>query len=720
MDSTQLHKQVAHQLAKVMGMSSSHLMKVLALLEDNTVPFVARYRKEQTGGLDETQLRKIAKSYQYQKDLSERKQTVIERIDEKGLLTDALRRSILDADKLVEVEDIYRPYREKKKTKATMAENKGLKPLAEKILTFPDSLDFKTEASAYLSDEVESVEEALEGAQHIIAERISDDAAIRKALRDYFFRKGRIISKAKNSEKDPSSVYRMYYAFESPLRNIRHFRMLAMNRGEKEKVLRISIDADQAPFLKGVERQWIKRRNSPAFKYVKAAISDAYKRLLKPAVERDIRSHLTERAEDHAIHIFSENIKSLLLQPPLKGKRILGMDPAYRTGCKLALISTTGRLEFVDVIYPHSGGKSLKEAEKKLKTIIEDHQVEVVAIGNGTASRETEAFVGDVFKTLSRKCFYTIVNEAGASVYSASPLAKKEFPELDVEERSAVSIARRLLDPLSELVKIEPRSIGVGQYQHDVNQNKLTEALHFAVETVVNRVGVDVNTADVPLLKYISGMSERVAKHLVATRGNNTFMNREDLKSVPYLGEKTFEQSVGFLRINGGSDPLDKTSIHPESYRPTKTLLSDLGFSVSDVGTDALRSALDTVDIDTLCETLNIGRPTLEDILEALKAPGRDPRDDVEMPVLRSDVLALEDLKENMRLEGTVRNVVDFGAFIDCGVKEDGLVHISRMRNDYVKHPLDVVSVGDVVPVYVESVDLERRRLQLTMIEPRE
>jgi len=718
-----MDKTIIEALSKKLSIKEHYVETVLSLLKDNTVPFIARYRKEMTGGLDEEAIREIDKAYQYQIQLKERKEDIIRLIDEKGLLTDELRAAINNAKQLVDIEDLYRPFKEKKKTKATIAIKKGLEPLGDWMLGFDSDISVEAKAKLFLNEDVETIEEAIEGAKHIIAERVSDEARYRKWIRIHTIANGQLVSKKKKDAEDEKRIYDMYYDYKEPFQHIKLFRVLALNRGEREKVLRVKLDVEKEPILDYLNSQIIKNDQLAVSTHIEDAIDDAYKRLIAPSIERELRSELTERAEDHAIHIFSENLRSLLLSPPLKGKRVLGIDPAYRTGCKLAVVDEMGSLKTIDVIYPHAG-KSLdkdkyKKSKDKIVELLNAYDIDIVAIGNGTASRETEALVVETFKETDKKAYYTIVNESGASVYSASPLAKKEFPKLQVEERSAVSIARRLQDPLSELVKIDPQSIGVGQYQHDVTQTKLSDSLDFTVETAVNQVGVNVNTASYALLNYVSGISSRVAKNIEAYREKNgAFTKRPQLLKVSGLGEKSYEQSVGFLRILQGENPLDKTAIHPESYDVAEAILSVLEDSPDMIGTEALREKLKHVSAIDFKDKVEAGLPTIEDILKALATPLRDPRDDAPAPILKSDILTLEDLKPGMKLKGTVRNVVDFGAFVDCGVKEDGLVHISKLSNRFVKHPLDVVKVGDVVDVWVLGVDLERSRLQLSMVEP--
>jgi len=721
-----MNEQLIKDLSKSLGISYKQITTVLGLLEEgNTVPFIARYRKEQTGSLDEEQIRDIHKEYEYQENLLKRKEDVIRLIDEKGMLTDELKAEILAADKLVDVEDLYRPYKEKKKTKATEAIKMGLEPLAEFILTFPVNVSLEDEARKYLTDEVTSVEDAIQGASYIIAERVSDDAESRKWIRAFTEREGKLESKLKRNAKDEQEIYEMYYEYEEPIKQIKLYRVLALNRGEKEKVLNVKVRVDEERVHNYLNDQFIMDENSVVVDVLKESFKDAYKRLIQPSIEREIRSMLTEKAEDNAIHIFNENLRSLLLQPPMKGKMVLGIDPAYRTGCKLAVVDQMGTMSFIDVIYPHQKYPGehvpmsrIEEAYKKVLNVVSKYNIDIIAIGNGTASRETEQFAVEVIKRAKKELYYVIVNEAGASVYSASELAIEEFPKLHVEERSAVSIARRLQDPLSELVKIDPKSIGVGQYQHDVTQSKLGDSLDFVVETAVNQVGVNVNTASVALLQYVAGLSKTVAKNIVKYREKNgAFKNRQELKKVPRMGDKAFEQSAGFLRILDGDHPFDRTGIHPESYEVAEELMQELGISYDELGDPVLEIKTKHADKEALSSKLGIGEETLEDIMDAFVAPARDPRDDVESPILRSDVLKLEDLKPGMELMGTVRNVVDFGVFVDCGVKDDGLVHISQLKKGFVKHPLDVVKVGDIVKVWVKDVDLKRHRLQLTMIE---
>ncbi|MFI8577895.1 Tex family protein [Rossellomorea aquimaris] len=709
------------RVSKELNLSIKNVKNVISLLEEgNTVPFIARYRKEQTGALDEVQIRNIMDKWNYLQNLEQRKEEVLRLIEEQGKLTEELTHAIKKADKLQTVEDLYRPYKQKRRTKATIAKEKGLEPLAEWILTFPASGELEEKASLYVSEEKEvmTAEEALNGAKDIIAEYISDEASYREYIRSYTFRKGLIESKVKKEEEDEKKVFEMYYSYQEPIHKVVPHRILAMNRGEKEDILKVNIQPDAEGILNYLQRQVIKNVHSISVPLVKEAVEDSYKRLIQPSVEREIRNELTEKAEDQAIHIFSENLRKLLLQPPMKGKMVLGVDPAFRTGCKLAVIDETGKTLDINVIYPHSSQSQLAKAEEAIKAIMTKYSIEVVAIGNGTASRETEQFVVNVLKDMDQSIFYLIVNEAGASVYSASDVAREEFPDLQVEERSAVSIARRLQDPLAELVKIDPKSVGVGQYQHDVSQKKLNESLTFVVETAVNQVGVNVNTASSSLLQYVAGLSKTVATNIVKKREEEgKFVSRSQLKKIPRLGAKTYEQCIGFLRIMDGKEILDRTSIHPDNYNDVKKLLVKVGLSVADIGSEELKQSLNQLNLEEVSEELKIGRLTLKDIVDSLIRPGRDPRDEFPKPLLKKDVLKLEDLTQGMELQGTVRNVVDFGAFIDVGVKQDGLVHISKLKNGFVKHPLDVVSVGDVVTVWVDSVDVQKGRVALTMIQ---
>jgi len=704
-------------VARELGLPEKSVENTVKLLDDgNTVPFIARYRKEMTGELDETRIRQIEEQVGYYRNLEQRKEEVIRLIDEQGKLTEEIKEQINQALKLSEVEDIYRPFRPKRKTRGSIARERGLEPLAGYLLSFPAEGSPEVEAAKYLSEDVPSVEEALQGAMDIIAEDIADDPKVRGWVRDYTRKNGYLVTKAKDPDKD--SVYRMYYDFKEPVAKVPSHRVLAINRGEREEFLQVSVEVETEPVISWLNQNYA-REGSLTTDLVKKAFADAYKRLIAPAVERDLRGELTEMAHEQAIKVFSKNLRNLLLQPPVRGKIVMGVDPAYRTGCKWAVVDQTGKLLEVGVVYPTPPQERIEEAEQEFTRVINQYKVDVIAIGNGTASRETEQFVAGLIQKLNKtglNLAYVIVSEAGASVYSASKLAIKEFPNLDVSQRSAVSIARRLQDPLAELVKIEPKSIGVGQYQHDIPAKQLNESLAKVVESAVNYVGVDLNTASAPLLSYVSGINATVAENIVRYREQNgAFRNRNQLTDVPRLGPKAFEQCAGFLRINDGDNLLDSTPIHPESYELTYCLLDLLGVSLDQVGTDSLRSKLMQLDVEETAEKLGAGVPTLRDIIEALLQPGRDPREDLPPPVFRTDVLSIEDLKPGMQLKGVVRNVVDFGAFVDIGVKIDGLVHISELSEKYVKTPLDVVAVGDVVSVKVLSVDAEKGRIALSM-----
>nr|WP_026682896.1 Tex family protein [Priestia megaterium] len=694
--------------------------KVISLLEEgNTVPFIARYRKEVTGGLDEVQIKAVQDKWHYAVNLSERKQEVLRSIEEQGKLTDELKQAITEAKQLQRVEDLYRPYKQKRRTRATIAKEKGLEPLA--LLVWKQDIELvESEAKKYISEDHEllTIEEVLAGVNDIIAEWISEEPAYREFMRQVTYNRGSIESEQKNAEKDEKHVYEMYYDFHEPVRSLVSHRILALNRGEKEDVIKVSIKPPTERIHEFLRQHVIKSSASKQVVDILVhAIEDSYKRLIQPSVEREIRSSLTEKAEQQAIDIFSKNLKNLLLQPPLKGKTVLGVDPAFRTGCKLAVIDETGKVHSIGVIYPTAPKNDKLGAEAKVLELMKKYDVELIAIGNGTASRETEQFISDVIGKNSLNVPYIIVNEAGASVYSASKLAREEFPDLQVEERSAVSIARRIQDPLAELVKIDPKSIGVGQYQHDVSQKSLNESLSFVVETAVNQVGVNVNTASSSLLQYVSGLSKTVANNIVKQREEDgKFTNRKQLKKIPRLGAKTYEQGIGFLRIVDGDNPLDRTPIHPESYAHTEKLLTMLDCDLSDIGSEKLRQAISTIKNREVAEELGIGVPTLSDILQALSKPERDPRDDFPQPLLKQNVMTMEDIKPGMEMQGTVRNVVDFGVFVDIGVKQDGLVHISKMSNSFVKHPMDIASVGDVITVWVEDIDMNKGRIALSMV----
>ncbi|MGX7196127.1 Tex family protein [Enterococcus olivae] len=700
---------------------NGQLIKVLELLnEGNTVPFIARYRKEMTGGLDEVQIREIEERFTYLENLEKRKEEVLRLIEEQEKLTPELSQQILQATKMQQVEDLYRPYKQKRRTKATIAKENGLEPFAKWLLTFPKENVYE-KASHYLNEAIETSEQALQGVHEILAEQFGDSAKFRTWIRSYLFNKGSYTSKVKNAEKDEKGIYEMYYDFSEPVHKMVSHRVLATNRGEKEDILKVSLEADDQKIFEYLQRQLIKVPQSSATPLIIEAYQDAYKRFIGPALEREIRNELTEKADEQAIAIFGENLRNLLLQSPLKGKVVLGFDPAYRTGCKLAVVDATGKLLAIEVIYPHKPASmdKRKAAGPALTKLIETYQVDMVAIGNGTASRESEQFVADQLKAIKRDVFYVIVNEAGASVYSASDTARQEFPELPVEERSAISIGRRLQDPLAELVKIEPKAVGVGQYQHDVSQKRLAEQLDFVVETVVNQVGVDVNTASPQLLQHVSGLNKTTAQNVVKYREENgAFIQRNQLKKVPRLGPKAYEQAIGFLRIPGGKNILDNTGIHPESYDAAKEILRLAELPLASLGEETAKERLNQLDISQLAKTIEIGKETLIDIIKALVQPGRDMRDEMPAPLLRKDVLSMEDLKSGMELTGTVRNVIDFGAFVDIGVKQDGLVHISKLSKRFVKHPKDVVSVGDIVTVWIEQVDVKKGRISLTMLDP--
>lgn len=701
--------------------SEKQIKAVLKLLkENNTVPFIARYRKEATGGLDEVEIKQINDEYNYMLNLQKRKEEVIHNIDQQGLLTSDLKQDILTHTKLQRVEDLYRPYKQKKKTRATEAKRKGLEDLADWFSQSKLDTKIEDKAQLFLNDEVTTIEDAIEGAKDIIAERISDNPQYRSKILKDVFNQGLIVSSKKKKAEDEKQTFSMYYDYKEPIKRIANHRVLAMNRGEKEKVLSIKIDFDTTRIQREIANVEIKTQNE-ATPFIKEAIQDSLKRLILPSIEREIRGDLTQNAESHAIDVFSENLRNLLLQPPMKGKQILGVDPAFRTGCKLAVVNPFGTFIAKGVIYPHPPISKVEAAEKELVKMISDYNIELLAIGNGTASRETEQFVAQVIKKYQLQAQFIIVNEAGASVYSASEIARQEFPDFQVEERSAVSIGRRVQDPLSELVKIDPKSIGVGQYQHDVNQKDLSSALTFVVETAVNQVGVDVNTASKSLLQYVSGLTSTIAQNIIDYKEENgPIKHHKEISRIKRLGAKTFEQSIGFLRIVDGEEPLDNTAIHPESYDVAYRMLHQLDLTAQDIGSVKLKNTLSNVNISTLVSQLNIGEPTLKDIIQSLIAPNRDPRDEFETPILKSDVLSIEDLSKGMKLNGTVRNVVDFGAFVDIGVKQDGLVHISKLSKKFVKNPMDMISVGDIVEVWILDIDENKGKVSLTMVAPNE
>ena len=700
------------------------IKRVLELLtEGNTVPFIARYRKEVTGNLDEVQIREIEERHQYLTTLEKRKEEVLRLIEEQEKLTPELAMQIKSATKMHQVEDLYRPYKQKRRTKATIAKERGLEPLAKWLLTFPQTGDVLAKAAEFvdLSQDVTSPEDALAGAHEILAEQFGDVAAFRTWIRQYTLTHGQYLSSVKDADKDEKGVYEMYYDFSEPVKRMVSHRVLATNRGEKEDILKVSIKVDESKIMAYFDQQLIKNSASPAAPFVIEGYQDAYKRFIAPAIERELRNQLTEEADEQAIAIFGENLRNLLLQAPLKGKVVMGFDPAYRTGCKLAILDATGKVLDIAVIYPHKPAVGSKQAAAAptFRQLIEKYQVDMVAIGNGTASRESEQFVAEQLREIKRDVFYVIVNEAGASVYSASDIARAEFPNLAVEERSAISIGRRLQDPLAELVKIDPQAVGVGQYQHDVSQKRLAEQLDFVVETVVNQVGVDVNTASPQLLQHVAGLNKTTAQNIFTYREENgAFSARNQLKKVPRLGPKAYEQAIGFLRIPGGKHILDNTGIHPESYPAAKAILALAQITEKELGQAKAKDALAALKPDQLSRELEIGKETAKDILKALLQPGRDMRDEMPAPLLRKDVLKMSDLRPGMELKGTVRNVIDFGAFVDIGVKQDGLVHISKLSDKFVKHPKDVVAVGDIVTVWVEQVDLKKGRISLTMLDP--
>jgi len=712
---------LSQQIASELKLKESQVRNTVELLDaGNTIPFIARYRKEMTGELDENVIRDIQERLNYLRNLAQRKEEVLRIIEEQGKLTAELAEAIERAKILQEVEDLYRPYKQKRRTRASVAREKGLEPLAQ-FMAAQETIRGLAEdyAREYINPElgVNDENEALAGAMDIIAEQVSDNAEFRKYIRGLTLKEGVLV--AKGGKQEEVTPYEMYYDYSEPVGKIPPHRILAINRGEKEEVLSVKIEAPVDKILAYLKDKVITNPDSIFTRHVEMAVEDAYKRLIAPSIEREVRGELTEKAETQAITVFAANLKNLLLQPPVKGKRVLGIDPGYRTGCKLAVVDETGKLEDVGVIYPHPPQKKWAEAKEIIKKLIETRQVDIVAIGNGTASRETEALAAELIKELDREIFYIIVNEAGASVYSASKLAGEEFPQYDLSMRSAISIARRLQDPLAELVKIEPKSIGVGQYQHDVNPKQLDETLGAVVESAVNSVGVDLNTASAFLLQYVAGIKPAVAKSIVAYREEKgKFRRRAELKKVPRLGEQTFVQCAGFLRLPDGENPIEITPVHPESYDIAEAILGKVGFKKEDLKTDKLpviREALAKLNLPQLAAELGAGLPTVKDIVEALQKPGRDPREDLPKPLLRSDITSLENLKEGMVLEGTVRNVVDFGAFIDIGVKQDGLVHISQITDRYIKHPMEVLAVGDIVKVKVVSVDLQRERIGLSM-----
>ena len=703
-----MNETIIKELTKELNIKDTQINAVLKLLSEGaTIPFIARYRKEVTGNLNEDEIRTIEESYRYQENLLKKKEDTIRIIDEKGLLTDEIKTSILNATKLAEIEDIYRPFKEKKKTKATEAIKAGLEPLAKKIMSFPEKGNMESLASGYNMD----IDKAIEGAGYIIAEWISDNASTRKYIRNFITNTGFIVSTKKSKAEDEKKTYEMYYNFSEKIKYAKHLHILAMNRGEEEKILNVSLDYDFDNILLNQEHKFIKNEKSFVCDTVKASIKDALKRLILPSVEREIRSELTEDASSKAILTFQDNLEHLLLTPPIKNSNVLGFDPAFRTGCKLAVLSPSGALETIAVIYPHEPVNDKVGAAKKLLELIDKYKIDIIAIGNGTASRESEKFVSETIK--GTNCKYIIVSEAGASIYSASPLAKEEFPDLTVEKRSAISIGRRLQDPLSELVKIEPKSIGVGEYQHDVNQKELASGLDFTVLKVVNEVGVNVNTASPSILKYISGLTKPAITKLMSAK---PFKTREDIAKVKGISAKVYEQAIGFLRIKDGLNPLDNTSIHPESYDLTNNILQELNLNIKNINNNDFKEALKKADAKSLATKLNADIYTVTDILQELQNPGLDIRENLDAPILKSDILTIDDLKIGMQLDGTVRNVTSFGAFVDIGLHDDGLVHISKMSKNFVSDPKEIVKVGQIVKVYVCDINKEKQKVGLSLI----
>lgn len=712
---------IIKEIANNLNITDKQVEVVLSMLaEGNTVPFIARYRKEATGALDEETIRSINEVYEYQVNLLKRKEDVIRLIDEKGMLTDELKNSIMNCTKLVEVEDLYRPYKEKKKTKATEAIALGLEPLAKMMMSFPMNGSLSDMASKFVNDKVKSVEDAIIGAKYIIAEWISDNASYRKWIRSYFYKNGIIVSKMKKNAEDEGKIYEMYYDYNEPVKWIKPHRVLALNRGEKEKVLTVSIDVDKEGILDFLEKKLIKNEKSFVVDSIKEAIEDSYKRLIAPSIEREIRTELSEKGEEAAIDNFGKNLEALLLTPPMKEQVVLAFDPGFVNGCKLAVVDKNGKYLDSTVIKPFLNSNSedrIRLSKEVVVQLIKRYHVDIIAIGNGTASRESEKFCADMIKEYKLDCKYVIVSEAGASIYSASPIAAEEFPDLAIEKRSAVSIGRRLQDPLAELVKIPPEGIGVGLYQHDVSQKKLSSSLDFVVEKCVNSVGVNVNTASSSLLSYVSGLTKKACQKIIEYREKvGKILSREEIHDKKLLTDKAYEQAIGFLRIPDGKNPLDKTAIHPESYNVAVSLLQDLGFTINDIGSSELIDRLNKIDVSSYQEKLNTDQYTLEDVILSLKKPNLDPRDEMPQPLLRSDILDIKDLTVGMKLQGTVRNVVDFGVFIDIGLHNDGLAHISKLTDKYIKHPSEVVSVGDIVDCYVDDISLEKGKVSLSLL----
>ena len=716
-----MNEMIIKDLTKELGITAKQIETVLTLLEEGaTIPFIARYRKEATGALDENTIKAIGDLYNYYQNLLERKEAVIRLIDEKGLLTEELKTQILSCNKLTEVEDLYRPFKEKKKTKASEAINAGLEPLAKMIMSFPTTGSLESMAQKYVNDKVENVEKALEGAGYIIAEWISDNAYYRKWIRNNVFNTGVITSKVKKNAEDTNKTYDMYYDFQEKVKFIKHYRVLALNRGEKEKILTVSIDMENDAIQEYLESKIIKNKESFVVSLVKDSIKDSLKRLILPSIEREIRSELTESAETKAIETFGVNLEHLLLTRPIKGMTVLGFDPGYVNGCKLAVVDPSGKYLDSTVIKPFLNGNQEKHIEQSkiiVKNLIEQYKVDIISIGNGTASRESEKFCAELIKEYNLNCKYIITSEAGASIYSASKLAIEEFPDLAVEKRSAVSIGRRLQDPLSELVKIDPKSIGVGEYQYDVNQKQLGEALDFTTSKVVNEVGVNVNTASKSILKYVSGLTKTVIENIYNYKEEHKITNREEIKKIKGVTAKVYEQAIGFLRIPDGTNPFDITGIHPESYNVAESLLKELNLNIKDINKQEFKDELDKADVEKLSTVLSTDKYTLEDIIKELKNPGLDPRDELEAPILKSDVLHLEDLRVGMELQGTVRNVASFGAFVDIGLHADGLINISKMSKAFVKNPNDILNVGDIIKCYVDGIDLEKQKVQLSLLK---
>ncbi len=715
-------EEVIKYLVTTLNLKEIQIKEVLAMLaEGATIPFIARYRKEKTGNLNEDQIRTIEEQYKYQENLLNRKEDVIRLIDEKGMLTPEIKDSVMKCTKLTEVEDIYRPYKEKKKTKASEAIKNGLEPLAKMIMAFPTTGSLEDMAKKFITENVKDTEAALEGAGYIIAEWISDNASYRKWIRFNVYNNGLIISKLKKNAEDPTKLYEMYYDFQDRVKYIKHYRVLALNRGESEKILSVSIDMNIEEIQTYLENKLIKNKESHVVELVQNSIKDSLKRLILPSIEREIRSELTEKSETLAIETFGINLEHLLLTRPIKGMTVLGFDPGYVNGCKLAVVDQNGTYLDSTVIKPFLNGanqeKYIAQSKIIVKNLIEKYKVDIISIGNGTASRESEKFCAEMIKEFNLNCKYIITSEAGASIYSASKLAIEEFPDLAVEKRSAVSIGRRLQDPLSELVKIDPKSIGVGEYQHDVNQRQLTEALNFTTSKVVNAVGVNINTASKSILKYVSGLTKSVIENIYKYKEEHKITSRDEIKKIKGMTEKVYEQSIGFLRIPDGTNPLDKTGIHPESYDITNNLLSKLSLDIKEINTDSFKDTLNKQDVAKLATELNTDIYTLQDIIKELLNPGLDPRDELEAPVLKSDILHIEDLKIGMELQGTVRNVASFGAFVDIGLHDDGLIHISKMSKSFVKNPNDIVHVGDIITCYVDSIDLEKQKVQLSLIK---